>query len=220
MMKRNLITPLIFMPFRLKLFKREYSNAIVNVLDVGCGNHSPSLTKRWYPTWKYHGLDREEYSTDEYDKKAMAKYYSLDLSNDNLESIPNNYYDIVIMSHIIEHLHNGLKIVEFLIQKIKSGGKIYIEFPSERSLSLPSMSGSLNFCDDPTHVRIYKIADLANLLLENNFRIIRAGTRRDKVMILTFPFRLLLKFVIGRKIGGGDFWDVTGFASYVYAKKL
>ena len=150
----------------------------------------------------------------------MAKYYSLDLSNDNLESIPNNYYDIVIMSHIIEHLHNGLKIVEFLIQKIKSGGKIYIEFPSERSLSLPSMSGSLNFCDDPTHVRIYKIADLANLLLENNFRIIRAGTRRDKVMILTFPFRLLLKFVIGRKIGGGDFWDVTGFASYVYAKKL
>jgi hypothetical protein len=36
---------------------------------------------------------------------------------------------------------------------------------------------------------------------------------------MTFPLRLGLKILVNRKIGGGDFWDVLGFASYVYAKK-
>jgi hypothetical protein len=81
------------------------------------------------------------------------------------------------------------------------------------------MYGTLNFCDDPTHIRVYSVIELANFLLANNFRIIRAGTRRDKVLIMTFPLRLGLKILVNRKIGGGDFWDVLGFASYVYAKK-
>ncbi|HVN47695.1 MAG TPA: methyltransferase domain-containing protein [Bacteroidota bacterium] len=209
----------MFMPFRFKFLRHEYEHQAINVLDVGCGNHSPSLTKRYFPAWNYSGLDREEYIIDAGDKKAMTKYYALDLSTDELASIPEHYYDVVIMAHVLEHLRNGLVVIRLLTQKIKPGGKFYIEFPSERSLTLPSVYGTLNFCDDRTHVRVYGIAEIANVLLENNFKILRAGTRRDKIMILLLPLKLLLKFILRKKIRGSDLWDVTGFASYVYAEK-
>ena len=49
---------------------------------------------------------------------------------------------------------------------LKPDGCIYIEFPSVRSLNLPSMRGALNFCDDKTHLRIYSIQEVANILLQ------------------------------------------------------
>jgi len=218
-MRKDIIVPFIFIPVRLKHFKSDYKKKTINFLDVGCGNHSPRVTKKWFPEWNYYGIDKEDYNIDNQDKTNIKQYYKLDLSKDSLNIIPDNYFDVILMAHVIEHLPNGLDVVKQLAKKIKSGGKIYIEFPSERSLALPSMYGTLNFCDDPTHIRIYSVVDLVNLLLQNNFRIIRAGTRRDKLMILTFPLRILLKIIVHRKLGGGDFWDVLGFASYVYAKK-
>lgn len=218
-MPQDIIVPFILMPFKLKFFKSEYRNKTFNFLDVGCGNHSPSVTKNWFPNCEYYGIDKEDYINNEYDISLMTRYYNLDLTNDSLSIIPDNYFDIVVLSHIIEHLFNGLEIIEKLTKKIKQGGKIYIEFPSEHSLSLPSVEGSLNFCDDPTHVRVYSVREIANQLLINNFRVIRAGVRRDLIMMIIFPFKFLLKFIIRRKIGGGDFWDITGFASYVYAEK-
>jgi 2-polyprenyl-3-methyl-5-hydroxy-6-metoxy-1,4-benzoquinol methylase len=218
-MNQDIIVPLLFMPFRLKMFRSEYKEKKINILDVGCGNHSPRITKKWFPQWNYYGIDREDYLTDAQDKANMTHYYELDLSKDSLDAIPESYFDVVVMAHIVEHLSNGLDVIKQLTSKIKKGGKIYIECPSERSLALPSMYGTLNFCDDPTHIRVYSVIELANFLLANNFRIIRAGTRRDKVLIMTFPFRLGLKLLVNRKIGGGDFWDVLGFASFVYAKK-
>jgi 2-polyprenyl-3-methyl-5-hydroxy-6-metoxy-1,4-benzoquinol methylase len=218
-MNQDIIVPLLFMPFRLKMFRSEYKEKKINILDVGCGNHSPRITKKWFPQWNYYGIDREDYLTDAQDKASMTHRYKLDLSKDSLDVIPENYFDVVVMAHIVEHLSNGLDVIKQLMGKIKKGGKIYIECPSERSLALPSMYGTLNFCDDPTHIRVYSVIELANFLLANNFRIIRAGTRRDKVLIMTFPFRLGLKLLVNRKIGGGDFWDVLGFASFVYAKK-
>jgi 2-polyprenyl-3-methyl-5-hydroxy-6-metoxy-1,4-benzoquinol methylase len=218
-MSEDVIVPLHFMPFRLKMFRTEYKEKTINFLDVGCGNHSCRITKKWFPQWNYYGIDREDYSTDAQDKANMTHYYTLDLSKDSLDIIPENFFDVVVMAHVVEHLSNGLDVIQQLTGKIKKGGKIYIESPSERSLALPSMYGTLNFCDDITHIRFYSVIELVNLLLANNFRIIRAGTRRDKFLIVTFPFRLALKFLVNRKIGGGDFWDVLGFASYVYAKK-
>ncbi len=216
---KDVIVPLFFMPFKLKKIKSEYKNKIINYLDVGCGNHSPKVTKKWFPQWHYYGIDREDYMTNSQDIANMEHYFKLDLSKDSLDIIPDNFFNVVVMAHVIEHLPNGLEVIKQLTKKVIKGGQIYVEFPSERSLSLPSMYGTLNFCDDPTHIKIYSIIDVTNVLLSNNFRIIRAGIRRDKFLILTFPVRLALKFFIHRKIGGGDFWDVLGFAKYVHARK-
>ena len=66
-----------------------------------------------------------------------------------------------------------------LTAKLKPGGSIFVEYPSVRSLSLPSMPGTLNFCDDHSHVRVYDLKEVANVLLANGMLITKAGTRRD-----------------------------------------
>ena len=208
------------LPFKFKFLKKDFSNREINYLDIGCGNHSPSITKKLFPKWNYSGVDRDDYAIDSHDKESMLRYYKIDLTCEPLDCLPNGFYDVIMMSHVIEHLPNGLNVLEDLVVKLKSGGMFYIEFPSVRSLSFPSMPGSLNFCDDPTHVRVYSIHEIANLLLANGCRIVRAGTRRDKVRIFLCPLVALVKLFRDGKLSGASFWDLFGFSEYVYAEKL
>ena len=76
------------------------------------------------------------------------------------EPIPfeDDRFDLVVASHVIEHVRNPLDVVAECVRVCRPGGRIYIEAPSERSLWLPGMPWwhedlrSLSFFDDPTHV--------------------------------------------------------------------
>ena len=107
---------------KFRYFYKQFKDKEFNLLDVGCGNHSPSLTKFFFPKVNYYGIDKEFYNIDDNDLKCMKKFYKKDLEKDDLEDIPNNFSDVVIMSHIIEHLDNGLFVIEKICQKIKQGG--------------------------------------------------------------------------------------------------
>lgn len=209
------------MPTRFKRFYNEYKDKSFKILDVGCGNHSPSITKKWFKNCEYYGVDKDIYNNDDSDLNLMREFYRIDLSGDirQLNKIPDDFFDIVIFNHVIEHLPNGLEVLSELTEKIKNRGKIYIEFPSIRSLSLPSMNGTLNFCDDSSHVRLYSLQEVANILLSNNFKVIKGGTRRDYARIFLSPLVVLYFFLKNRKILSCGFWDIIGFADYIFAEK-
>ncbi|MDD4870769.1 MAG: class I SAM-dependent methyltransferase [Kiritimatiellae bacterium] len=204
-------------PPKFRWFYRDLYGREFTLLDVGCGNHSASLAKTWFPKCRYHGVDKGIYANSEEDFKLMEKFYELDLSNTSLKSLPDNFYDVVIANHIIEHLSNGLDLLREITGKIKPGGVIYVEFPSVRSMSFPSMKGTLNFCDDDTHVRVYDLKEVANVLLVNNFKVIRAGTRRTWWKFAALP--LYLVYVIFDRKLLALLWEILGFAEYVYAVK-
>jgi SAM-dependent methyltransferase len=208
-------------PVRLKSFYHEYKSKSFKILDVGCGNYSPSITKTWFKNCEYYGVDKDIYNNNESDLRLMKKFYKIDLSKniEQFDTIPNNFFDVVIFSHVIEHLTNGLEVILALMKKTKKGGKIYIEFPSIKSLSLPSMHGTLNFCDDPTHVRLYSLQEVANILLSSNFKVIKGGRRRDYGRIILLPIFIVYQLLKYKKLSAGIFWDITGFADYIFAEK-
>ena len=207
------------MPVSLKRIYNLYKDKEFLILDIGCGNHSASVTKNYFPESKYYGVDKGTYNNSEHDFKLMTKFYNLDLENDSLEIIPDNFFDVIVMNHVIEHIFNGIEIVESLSKKIKHGGRIYIETPSVKSLSLPSQPGTLNFCDDATHKKIYNLTDIVNVLIKNNFKIIKAGTRRDKVGIFFSPYFIIKKIIKKEGFSGFSIWDITGFAWFIFAEK-
>ncbi len=207
------------MPVSLKRIYNLYKDKEFSMLDIGCGNHSASITKKYFPGCEYYGVDKETYNNSEYDFKLMNKFFKLDLENDSLEEVPDNFFDVVIMNHVIEHIVNGIEIVEAFSKKIKSGGRIYIETPSVKSLSLPSQPGTLNFCDDETHKKIYSLIDIVNVLIKNNFKIIKAGTRRDKIGIFFSPYFIIKKIIKKEGFSGFSIWDITGFAWFIFAEK-
>src|SRR5262245_5874730 len=137
--------------------KKSFGNLSFKLLDIGAGNHSASKTKWLFPNCQYHGVDlTKDYNNDEKDFAAMDGFYEMDLTKLQFNAIPDSFFDAVSMVHVIEHLFNGDLVIKGLIPKLKPGGVIYIEYPGPKSKTLPSMHGSLNFHDDPTHVSLYK----------------------------------------------------------------
>jgi hypothetical protein len=96
---------------------------------------------------------------------------------------------------------------------------MYVEFPSVRSLAFPNMAGTLNFCDDETHVRLYDVKDVANTLLDSSLKIIRAGRRRCLDLILLLPIKVSRATVRRNTLFGGLFWDLLGFADFVFVQE-
>ena len=210
-------------PRRFRRFRNEFKDRDVRLLDVGCGDHSPSLTRRWFPQVTYHGVDRRNYNNDEHDLAAMDRFFQLDLATDPLDEIPDASYDVVIFTHVIEHLPNGLDVLEALPHKLVPGGYIYVEFPSPRSLDLPSARGSLNFHDDPTHVSVFDADRVGRVLAHNGVDVLASGIARDHLKALAAPFLWPLQLLSLARYGKLDArWgltDLTGFADFVIGQR-
>lgn len=205
---------------KFSFLNRHFKNKSFNLLDIGAGNHSASRTTRLFPECRYYGLDIDRnYANDENDFRKMAGFYELDLTKLDYTSVPDSFFDVIVMTHVIEHLYNGDDVIRMLIPKLKPGGYFYIEYPGRKSTGLPSMYGTLNFYDDPTHVRIYSIEELKTVFENNNCTIIQSGTRRNYYYIFAMPFRIIVSLIRFQKLSGNLFWDVLGFAEYLKVRK-
>ena len=214
---------ILFNPKFSFIFSRKDYRQKQNILDIGCGGNSPQNTKIVFPLSRYVGIDRDfSYHNNKISLSLIDKKINHDLNDDISvleKSLEKEYFDIIIFNHTIEHTVNGLEILELMTRKLKPNGCIYIEFPSIRSLSLPSMKGTLNFCDDITHLRLYSIQEVSNVLLSNRCSILRAGRRLNWISILFFPLRFLTCIFL-KKSPAGIFWDLTGFADFVFGYKI
>lgn len=121
------------------------------LLDVGCGNNSPYLTKQLLPDWHYIGLDIEDYNQT---VPNVADEYVLTSPETFSQSIEafRDQVDVVISSHNLEHCTDRYKALRAMAQALKTGGQLYLAFPCQDSLRFPGgRRGSLNYYDDCTH---------------------------------------------------------------------
>ena len=194
------------------------------ILDIGCGNGSPSITKRWFPDCHYTGADIQRYNLTEADDAAIDEFFQLDADGSGYDAIPAASYDFVILSHVIEHMTAPAPILAALCAKLRPGGYIWIAFPSLRSLSLPhSVDETLQFCDDPTHVYVPDVREIANILLANGVKVLHAGPSREGFFTtLADNFKLmkrLLKKLFTGGFSGRGMWYRLGFEDHVFGQR-
>jgi 2-polyprenyl-3-methyl-5-hydroxy-6-metoxy-1,4-benzoquinol methylase len=194
------------------------------ILDIGCGNGSPSITKRWFPGCHYAGADIQRYNLSGADDAAMDEFFQLGADGSGYAEIPDANYDFVILNHVVEHMAEPVPILAVLCAKLKPGGYIWIAFPSLRSLGLPhSVDETLQFCDDATHVYLPDMREVANVLLANGVNVLHAGRSREGFLTtLTDIFklckRLMVKLFTGRFSGRG-MWYLLGFEDHVFGQR-
>lgn len=206
--------------FKFRFLRKSFGKRPFKLLDVGAGNHSASRITSVFPACTYYGVDlSKDYNNNAEDFAAMKEFYELDLTKLDYSMIPDEHFDGIWMAHVIEHLHNGDQVLPLLLKKLKKGGYFYIEYPGEKSTRLPSMRGTLNFYDDTTHVRLYAVPELASIFTANNCTVLQSGTRRNWFYILAMPLRAILSLVKKGHLEGNIFWDVMGFAEFLWVKK-
>jgi hypothetical protein len=180
----------------------------------------PGIAARAFPRCVYHGVDIADPKSEALGH--IDQFFRLDLTTTDFAEIPNNFYDAILMSHVVEHIMNGEHVIQALTPKLKLHGVMYVEFPSVRSLGLPTGTGTLQFCDDETHVRVYEISEVANAMLSAGLTVVNAGTRRDWVRIALAPAAIPLQLrtlIATGHLHARGLWDILGFASFVLAIK-
>jgi len=210
---------LFFEQYRYK-FIRKFKNEKFRVLEVGIGNESPTKFKKLFKNAIYDGVDKNlDYNLSKVSINQIDVFYNRDLEVESLADIPNENYDYVIIAHVIEHISNEEEILRQLAKKLKYGGYLYLEYPSKQSVNFPSMKGTLNFYDDPTHKRFYSFSELTNLFLNENLKILRSGVKRDFWRIFGLPLIIPISFLKLGYIRGSVFWDLLGFSEYFLVRK-
>jgi SAM-dependent methyltransferase len=209
-------------PTKFLYARRKLSGQSLRILDIGCGNNSPSTTKKWFPGCHYAGADIEQYNNNNQDIAAMDAFYPLGVDGSGYAAIPDSSYDFIILHHVVEHMPVPAPILAAICSKLKPGGYIWIAFPSLRSLSLPSAEGTLQFCDDATHVYIPDIREVSNILLANEIRVLHAGRSRsfarEALGVILLPWAMLRRLLTGRLSSKG-LWYILGFEDHVFGQR-
>jgi SAM-dependent methyltransferase len=194
----------------------------LRILDVGCGNNSPSTTKKWFPNCHYSGVDIQQYNNSEDDMKAMDEFYLVGVDGSGYSAIPDASYDFIILHHVVEHMRDPKPALTTICSKLKPGGYIWVAFPSLRSLALPSAEGTLQFCDDVTHVYVPDIREISNILLRCGVSVIHAGRSRSFARELLgaalLPWAFANKLIRG-KFSGKGLWYILGFEDHVFGHR-
>lgn len=191
------------------------------ILDIGCGNYSPSLVKAWFPSCHYHGLDVQQYNLTEVDRSCMDQFTMIK-SGQSYKDVLTERYDWIICNHVLEHMHDAYERLNELCQLLARDGLIYTAFPSIETLSMPSADGTLQFCDDSTHVFLPTVHDVANVFLRNDIKVLYGGRKFDPVRAFlalpTFTWQQCRR-MLGLRMKATGLWAIYRFEASVVGIK-
>ena len=132
---------------------------------------------------------------------------------------PDASMDAVTCMHVVEHLRDPQPLLGEIARLLKPGARAYFETPHPKTLKLPSAAGqfTLNFHDDPTHVRVVEMADLARQLEPLGLRVEATGTSRNWLFAALHPVFSLLP-ASRKKFTARVHW--LGWSAYLVARRL
>lgn len=155
------------------LLKYHQSCIKPKILDVGCGNDSPLITKNLCDNCYYVGVDINDYNQSKQSLFMADEYHVFTPEGfvNGLESLEKDY-DCVVSSHNIEHCNKPEETISAMCKRLKRGGMLFMSFPNSDSVDFPHREGTLNFYDDPTHIYIPDMEQIINILKCEGMKII------------------------------------------------
>ena len=194
------------------------------VLDVGCfGFQQMKLsTSIRRPDLRHSGVDYCEPA----EIPVGFTFRQADLDKDKIP-FPDDHFDLVVASHVMEHLTRPVDFFGECLRVCKPGGRLHLGTPSERSIFLPGFPfgwdkfHSSSFFDDPTHVgRPFSPQSLWRLALYYGCIPIKAEYQVSWTCRLLSPILVPLAIIL-RKGWLLEYvlWGAVGWASYIVVQK-
>lgn len=201
---------------RMRFFRSIPSSS--KVLDIGCGIGLNAISLR------EHDSSIEVYGNDIMSPEEVPdfiKYQKVDLDAGKLP-YPDNCFDVVLFTHVIEHLRNPHLLGSEINRVLKKGGSVFIEAPNWTSMLVPSWGfqreqhSPFNFFDDPTHFKPWSKHGFFEYLSNTcSLEVKKVGTVRSWVRIPLDLFIIIYGLVTkNRSFVVSSVWNIYGWAIY------
>lgn len=121
-----------------------------DLLDVGCGNGE--LIERMEALgWRAEGVDIDGSAL------RVARQRGLNVRAGTLESqeYPADSFDAVTISHVIEHVHDPVRLLRACYQVLRPGGRLVVVTPNASSWAHRRFKESWLHLDPPRHLHLF-----------------------------------------------------------------
>ena len=120
------------------------------LLEIGCGNGS-MLKYMDLLGWQTEGIDFDPTAVE----KARSKGLKINLGSLDEQKYNENTFDVVILSHVIEHVPNPLALLSEIHRILKPGGIMSLVTPNINSLGRLLFDNSWFALDPPRHLILF-----------------------------------------------------------------
>jgi 2-polyprenyl-3-methyl-5-hydroxy-6-metoxy-1,4-benzoquinol methylase len=170
--------PLIFLlPFKRTAIDREfrYLPRFPNhgrLLDVGFGS-GEFLYAAHAIGWEVTGIDTDSKVVSNALKRGMNVFQG------DLEILAgeSNAFDVITLSHVIEHVHKPILVLEACYRLLKPGGKLWLETPNINSLGRMRFRNNWRGLETPRHLVIFNRRSLHRALSQIGFTDVRDASQ-------------------------------------------
>jgi len=138
-------------------------------LDIGCGA-GLNLKRLKEEGWQAYGCDISLEAVRKA-RKLGVKVFKGELHKIKFS---NKLFDVVIMSHLLEHLHNPLKVLKEICRILKDKGHLVISLPNFESSGARLFKQYWYPLDAPRHLYHFSLKTLEMLLKKTGFEILKA----------------------------------------------
>lgn len=135
------------------------------ILDIGCGEGGVmKRLKELIPNSHVVGYTLES-GKQKIDKDLTIIYKNIETDK---QPIDPNKYDLIIMSHVVEHLYYPIKTMKNIGNNLKENGILYVEVPSffKGEVRIPKIFS-------PEHLSFFTSNSISNLLTKSDFKILK-----------------------------------------------
>ena len=135
------------------------------VLDVGFGDGSFIENARSMG-WRVVGTD--------FDPEVVenARRRGVDARLGTIESVEGPF-DVITMSHVIEHLHDPVSVLRGCHRLLTPGGTLWLETPNVQAVGLRRFGADWRGLEPPRHLVLFNRGSLVRALEESGFTEIR-----------------------------------------------
>jgi 2-polyprenyl-3-methyl-5-hydroxy-6-metoxy-1,4-benzoquinol methylase len=175
------------------LLRRVLDEATGSLIDVGCGEGAllDRLRESYAGSWTAVGYEVSSFRAD----MGRRRGHDILTSPDGVVPVQDGTFDVVVSSHVIEHVPDDDVFARELARIVRPGGYVYIETP----VKLPGAwyfrrNPEAGWVLDPTHAREYRSATAVNDVVS------RAGLEVQAEQLTPLAFPLAAAELLARRI--------------------
>ncbi len=152
-----------------RLLDREFRNLPQHysgsrLLDVGFG-HGAFMELAIAAGWNVAGVDTDPVSVTTAQKRGLeVRLGSLEAFSD----MPGSF-DVITLSHVIEHLHDPRAAIKEIYRLLKPGGRVWIDTPNISSYGHQRFGRNWRGLEPPRHLVLFNWNALESVLEEEGF---------------------------------------------------